>query len=299
MKRNNSLNIMDNNVINNNNNNNVELCMNSLELETLINKFRQEEGNKKERVHKRILQDIREELEILKNAGFDNEHDFVLVEKGYKDKKGEWRPCYLLSKSAVMMLLNKESTIVRYKTQQYITELENRNRELSNGVNSLDNRIMSKFVEALDIMKTEIKEEIKKEIENLNSKIDSMEQENKKVMARQVERERIVDECKYEEFKKFVEMQNDSMTFDRKVFISFFNSYNFYYKKLGIKEFNQILKDNGILNTEDSQEMTEFAKAEGILSIEEYQTKGECRMRKRIEITKRGMEYITEILCRK
>ena len=46
MKRNNSLNIMDNNVINSSNdNNNVELCMTSLELETLINKFRQEEGN--------------------------------------------------------------------------------------------------------------------------------------------------------------------------------------------------------------------------------------------------------------
>lgn len=300
MKRNNSLNIMDNNVINSSNdNNNVELCMNSLELETLINKFRQEEGNNKKKDHKRILQDIREEMEVLKNAGFDNKHEMVLIEKGYQDNRNRWQPCYLLSKQAVMMLLNKESTLVRYKTQQYITELENRNRELSNGVSSLDNRIMSKFVEALDIMKTEIKEEIKREIKNLNSKIDSMEQENKKVMARQVERERIIDECKYEEFKKFVEMQSDSITFDRKIFISFFNNYNFYYKKLGIKEFNQILKDNGILNIEDSQEMTEFAETEGILSIEEYQTKGECRMRKRIEITKRGMEYITEILCRK
>lgn len=299
MKRNNSLNIMDNNVINSNNeNNNVELCMTSLELTELINKFRQEEG-KGAKDHSDYLKVIRKEVETLEKLGISNEGNFSLVKKGYKDKKGEWRPCYKLSKFGIMTLLNRESSLVRYKTQQYITELENRNRELSNGASSLDNRIMSKFVEALDIMKTEIKEEIKKEIENLNSKIDSMEQENKKVMARQVERERIVDECKYEEFKKFVEMQNDNMTFDRKVFISFFNSYNFYYKKLGIKEFNQILKDNGILNTEDSQEMTDFAKAEGILSIEEYQTKGECRMRKRIEITKRGMEYITEILCRK
>lgn len=300
MKRNNSLNIMDNNVINSNNNdNNVELCITSLELETLINKFRQEEGNNTEKGHNTLLRDIRTEMKVLENAGFDNQYNFVQIEKGYKDGRNRWQPYYLLSKQAVMILLNKESTIVRYKTQQYIAELEKRNEELSNGVNSLDNRIMSKFVEALDIMKTEIKEEIKREIENLNSKIDSMEQENKKVMARQVERERIVDECKYEEFKKFVEMQSDSITFDRKIFISFFNNYNFYYKKLGIKEFNQILKDNGILNIEDSQEMTEFAETEGILSIEEYQTKGECRMRKRIEITKRGMEYITEILCRK
>ena len=294
MKRNNSLNIMDNNI--NNNNNNVELYMTSLELVDLINKFRQEEGKETKKRHDNLLRDIDKERQNLENVGISTK--LIFEEMSYSDNNRQYR-CYNLSKEGIMILLNKESTIVRYKTQQYITELENRNRELSNGVSSLDNRIMSKFVEALDIMKTEIKEEIKKEIENLNSKIDSMEQENKKVMARQVERERIIDECKYEEFKKFVEMQNDNMTFDRKVFISFFNSYNFYYKKLGIKEFNQILKDNGILNTEDSQEMTDFAKAEGILSIEEYQTKGECRMRKRIEITKRGMEYITEILCRK
>lgn len=275
---------------NNNTVNDNEVHMTSLELTELINKFRQEEG-KGAKDHSDYLKVIRKEVETLEKLGISNEGNFSLVKKGYKDKKGEWRPCYMLSKFGIMTLLNRESALVRYKTQQYITELEKRNAELSNAVNiNLDNRVMLKLIETLDIMQGKL--------DSISTEIDSIKQERAETTTL-FQIEKIVDECKFKEFEKFVDMQNDSITFDRKQFISFFNAYNFYYKNLGIKEFNQILKDNNLLNTEDSQEMTNFAEAKGILSMEDYRTKGDCRTRKRIEITKRGMEYIIDILCRK
>ena len=286
MKKYNSLNVVNSNNLMNNN----EVHMTSLELTNLINKFRQEEG-KGAKDHSDYLKVIRKEVETLEKLGISNEGNFSLVKKGYKDKKGEWRPCYMLSKFGIMTLLNRESALVRYKTQQYITELENRNAELSNAVNStLDSRLVLELVETLKGMQNKL--------DSISTEIDSIKQERTETTTL-FQIEKIVDECKFEAFEKFVEMQNDSITFDRKQFISFFNAYNFYYKKLGIKEFNQILKDNNLLNSEDSQEMTNFAEAEGILSMEDYRTSGDCRTRKRIEITKQGMLYIIDILCRK
>ena len=107
---------------------NKEDMMTSIELCELINKFRIEEGESL-KAHKRIMQDIRKELETLANASIRvNEHHLVPVE--YVDKKGETRPCYKMNKYWVMQLLNKESAIVRYKTQQYIQALEEQNKLL-------------------------------------------------------------------------------------------------------------------------------------------------------------------------
>lgn len=102
--------------------NNNEVRMTSKELCDLINIFRKEEGNETEKEHKDLMKSIRTELEVLANAGIDNGGNFSLVE--YIDSKGEKRPCYSLTKDAVMQMLNKESAVVRYKTQQYIKTLE-------------------------------------------------------------------------------------------------------------------------------------------------------------------------------
>lgn len=103
---------------------NGEMSMTSLEVVELINKFREEEGNEKVKEHKILLRDIRNELSALKKAGVDNEYNFVPVT--YIDNKGEERPCYKMNKAGVMQMLNKESALVRYKTQQYIEALENK-----------------------------------------------------------------------------------------------------------------------------------------------------------------------------
>ena len=102
--------------------NNEEIRMTSKELCDLINIFRKEEGNETEKRHDVLMRDIRLELEALTNAGIDDDHNFVLVD--YIDAKGEKRPCYSLDESGVMQMLNKESAVVRYKTQQYIKALK-------------------------------------------------------------------------------------------------------------------------------------------------------------------------------
>lgn len=100
------------------------VTMTSLEVIELINNFRKEEGNATLKRHDVLLRDIRNEIETLKTLGISNAHNFVEVT--YKDLKGEERPCYKMNKAGIMQMLNKESALVRYKTQQYIEALENK-----------------------------------------------------------------------------------------------------------------------------------------------------------------------------
>ena len=107
-----------------------DLEMTSLEVVNLINKFRAEEGNRKELRHYDFMSSIRRELESLANAGVEvNDRNISVVE--YTDKKGEKRPCYQMNRSWIMQMCNKESAFVRYKTQQYISALENRITEMN------------------------------------------------------------------------------------------------------------------------------------------------------------------------
>ncbi len=99
-----------------------EVRITSVELVDMINKFRKEEGNETEKRHDVLLRDIRNELKSLKQAGIVNAHNFVEVT--YTDAKCEERPCYKMNKAGAMQILNKESPVVRYKTQQYIEALE-------------------------------------------------------------------------------------------------------------------------------------------------------------------------------
>ena len=112
--------------------NNSQATMTSLEVVDLINKFRLEEGNKTEKRHSDLMRDIRNELELLEKAGILGERNFALV--SYIDKQNQARPCYQMTKAGIMQMLNKESALVRYKTQQYIEALEkelNKPKQLS------------------------------------------------------------------------------------------------------------------------------------------------------------------------
>ena len=99
----------------------VEVTMTSLEVVDLINKFREEEGNKKLKRHDRFLQDIREQLEVVKSQ---EEGLHGLVESLYKNTQNKEQPCYIMNRFWIMLMLNKESMTVRYKTQVYIERLE-------------------------------------------------------------------------------------------------------------------------------------------------------------------------------
>ena len=106
----------------------------STNLVTIINEFRKVENeaneNKKfiELKHKDFMKKIRKEDETLKTLGLNGERNFSLVE--YIDKKGEKRPCYELNRDGMIIMLNSESTIVRYYTVEYIKKLEEKLKQV-------------------------------------------------------------------------------------------------------------------------------------------------------------------------
>lgn len=104
----------------------------STDLVKIINEFRkieQETNGKtyKELKHRDFMKKIRNELKTLESVGLNNGGNFSPVE--YEDKKGEKRPCYELSKEGMLMMLNSESTIVRYYTIEKIKQLEEKLKE--------------------------------------------------------------------------------------------------------------------------------------------------------------------------
>lgn len=101
----------------------IEITMTSLQVVDLINKFREEEGNRALLTHPHFMRDIRKEIKDLENAG-ENIGESKIGLTSYIDKQGKSRPCYRMSRSWVMQMCNKESALVRYKTQQYIERLE-------------------------------------------------------------------------------------------------------------------------------------------------------------------------------
>lgn len=132
-----------------------QLTITSKQLCDIINMFREEEGNSTPKEHKNLMRDIRAELEVLANAGIDNGCNFELVE--YTDSKGEKRPCYNITKAGAMSLLNKESAVVRFRTQLYIDTLEKQllaqmmPKSSNNliGINPYSNRLIRKNINQL------------------------------------------------------------------------------------------------------------------------------------------------------
>ena len=117
---------MSNTLVPQNNNTGVDkIEMLSTEVVDLINKFRAEEGNKKVLRHKNFMASTKKEIEALKNAGVEV-GGLNIKPAEYIDSQGKKRPCYKMGKRMVLQMCNKESALVRYKTQQYIEALENK-----------------------------------------------------------------------------------------------------------------------------------------------------------------------------
>lgn len=148
--------------------NNQETTMTSLEVVELINKFRKEEGNETVKEHKDFMRSIRNEIEILKKSGIGAERNFSLG--SYIDKNNQQRPCYRMNKAGIMQMLNKESALVRYKTQEYIEVLENKLKQdpyenLSTEMKALlmhDKKIQAVQKEVIEVKEdlTEFKDDI-------------------------------------------------------------------------------------------------------------------------------------------
>ena len=94
----------------------------SLELLTEINKFRKEEGIKKELLHKSLLDIIRDE--------FSEEIDRQkILPMSYKDRYGRNQPMFILTLSQARQVLVRESKFVRRAVIHVLEKLENQGLE--------------------------------------------------------------------------------------------------------------------------------------------------------------------------
>ncbi|URZ06792.1 Rha family transcriptional regulator [Clostridium felsineum] len=109
------------------NNNGVIKTIKSTALVEVINEFRKAEGGK-ELKHKNFMAKIEKEIETLKTLGLEAELNFKLGK--YFDKNNQERPCYEMSRDGMLQMLNSESTLVRYKTIEYVNKLEEQNKKL-------------------------------------------------------------------------------------------------------------------------------------------------------------------------
>ena len=112
------------------------VTMTSLEVVELINNFRKEEGNEVVKRHDDFIRSIRKEVYTLENVGIEADRNFT--EGSYIDKNNQERPCYKMNKAGIMQMLNKESALVRYRTQQYIEALENKLKQPTKPLSAME-----------------------------------------------------------------------------------------------------------------------------------------------------------------
>lgn len=138
------------------------VTMTSLEVVNLINNFRIEEGNETQKKHDVFLRDIRNEIEVLKNIGLEGLNNFA--ESYYINSQNKKQPCYKLTKKAIMQMLNKESALVRYKTQEYIEVLEKKTEKV-------------KSLSPMDQLKLQyqVLEDHEQRFEKIEERLDSLE----------------------------------------------------------------------------------------------------------------------------
>ncbi|AIY81471.1 phage regulatory Rha family protein [Clostridium botulinum 202F] len=113
-----------------------ELRITSVELVDIINDFRRLESKStgKEYVsiqHNTFMRKIRNEIETLDLLGLEGQKNFV--QSSYVNSQNKVQPCYSLNKDGMLQMLNSESVLVRYKTIEYINELEDENMKLKEG----------------------------------------------------------------------------------------------------------------------------------------------------------------------
>ena len=97
-----------------------------MDLCKLINILRKEEKGEGaiELLHNTLMRSIRNEIELLYNAGIS---PYNFVQSTYINDRGKVYPCYVLNDEGMLQILNKESAFVRYKTAELIRELKEEN----------------------------------------------------------------------------------------------------------------------------------------------------------------------------
>lgn len=139
-----------------------ELKITSVNLVDIINDFRKLESGTigkeyKELRHDNFMEKIKKEANTLKALGLEGHLNFK--ESFYVNSQNKEQPCYELDRNGMLQILNSESTLVRYKTIEYINKLEEENKILrENQLLILENKELKKAIEDFKTITEEAKE---------------------------------------------------------------------------------------------------------------------------------------------
>ena len=135
--------------------------------------------------------------------------------------------------------------------------------------------------------------ELRREVENLNSKINILsdnQNRNSNIETSKVnyKDENIIDDFNYSRFLNHINNLTDNTILTKKEFLNLFNSYEFYHKKLGIMALNKFMNENNLIYGNDR--LTDYAKENNILTRDTYKNHN------KVFFTKNGILYISNLL---
>ena len=135
--------------------------------------------------------------------------------------------------------------------------------------------------------------ELRREVENLNSKINILsdnQNKNSNIETSKVnyKDENIIDDFNYSRFLNHINNLTDNTVLTKKEFLNLFNSYEFYHKKLGIMALNKFMNENDLIYGNDR--LTDYAKENNILTRDTYKNYN------KVFFTKNGILYISNLL---
>ena len=103
------------------------IIMNHVELCELINKLREEEGNRKEMRQRDLMTKIRKEVNTMESLGLEGVRNFS--ESTFTDGQGKKHASYEMNRDGILQMAASESIYVRAKIIEYINALENKLKE--------------------------------------------------------------------------------------------------------------------------------------------------------------------------
>ena len=135
--------------------------------------------------------------------------------------------------------------------------------------------------------------ELRREVENLNSKINILsdnQNKNSNIETSKVnyKDENIIDDFNYSRFLNHINNLTDNTVLTKKEFLNLFNSYKFYHKELGIMALNKFMNENNLIYGNDR--LTDYARENNILTRDTYKNHN------KVFFTKNGILYISNLL---
>ena len=135
--------------------------------------------------------------------------------------------------------------------------------------------------------------ELRREVENLNSKINILsdnQNRNSNIETSKVnyKDENIIDDFNYSRFLNHINNLTDNTVLTKKEFLNLFNSYKFYHKEIGIMALNKFMNENNLIYGNDR--LTDYARENNILTRDTYKNHN------KVFFTKNGILYISNLL---